>query len=120
MIDQFSQDLKAFDNEVFKPIKGYLHRYFISNYGRVKSQVREHRILKKTISLGRYKIVLTNGHGEKKNKDVARLVFETFRYKVPIGKVIKHKDGNKANNEISNLTTVNKNEFKKKTLSVTL
>lgn len=114
MIDQFSQDIKAFEDEVFRPIHGYLHRYYISNYGRVKSQVREPMILKKTLSLGRYKVILTDSKGQRKNKDVARLVFEAFRYIVPRGKTLKHKDGNKANNEVSNLTTENKNNNKKK------
>lgn len=100
------QDIK----ETFKPINGYLHRYFISNLGRVKSHVKEPRILKNTVSLGREKIILTGFNGEKKNKDIARLVFEAFRYKIPKGKVVKFKDGNKLNNKLDNLYLENKNK----------
>lgn len=94
-------------DEVWKPIVGYEGLYEVSNLGRVKTlkinndkaRHQKTKILKQCKNSSGYLIVnLSN-----KTKRVHRLVAMTFipnPNKLPI---INHKDGNKLNNNVSNL-----------------
>ena len=111
--------------EIWKDIKGYEHKYQISNFGNVKikenkfmkmnmGEIREHiqkeKIMKPTnngknyLKIGLYK---DNKH---KNKYIHRLVAEHFldnKYNLP---QVNHKDGNKHNNHINNIEWVSAKE----------
>lgn len=102
--------------EIYKSVLGYEGIYEVSNLGNVKSLSRtilvqgknpyitKERILKPGINTkGYYVVVLCNGN--QKTRKVHQLVAEAFLNHVPCGMklVVDHKDGNKLNNEESNL-----------------
>ena len=82
-------------------------KYFISNYGRIYD-ICNHKLKKQSdnasTSVGKYKsISITTAHGRSKSYLVHRLVALTF---IPIDEdrpLVNHKDGNPANNKLSNL-----------------
>lgn len=94
--------------EVWKSIPGYKGRYEASNLGRIKSLDRtltdgrswKGRILKKTIQHNGYEVVTL---GMEPNKRVHILVTVTFFGLRPYGSDIRHLDGNKQNNKLTNL-----------------
>lgn len=92
------------EKEIWLPVDGFGDRYFISNYGRVKSNTIRSRMRKPHIT--------PNGY------ESHRLYYKTNDYKVFSGhrlvalhfipnpenlKEVNHKDGNKRNNHVSNL-----------------
>lgn len=99
------------NKEVWKDIKGYEGFYQISNIGRVKSLVgwNRHRyiqrelILKQTMSTTGYLKVELKKDGKRKSIKVHRLVASAFLDNPEGKKTVNHKDGNKTNNEVSNL-----------------
>lgn len=106
------------ENEIWKPVKGYEDLYEVSNLGRVKSLERKKRmgncyglhtikekILSPYDSYG-YKRVNLSKDCKYKHCQVHRLVAESFLSK-PEGDVeIDHIDGDKSNNNVSNLRRV--------------
>lgn len=109
-------ETKKYIGEIWKPIRGYVGLYEVSNYGRIKSLTRfkksshgsvskvEGRILNLSTSKYSYKqITLHDENGKMKSWRVHRLVAEAFipnPYNLP---QINHKDSNPANNVVSNL-----------------
>ncbi len=104
--------------EQWKDIKGYEGRYQISNLGRVKGlpinekfYKRSDEIILKTFVCGSgYQEVILTVNGERKPKLIHRMVAEAF-VPNPDGKEeVNHKDGNKFNNECTNLEWVTPSE----------
>lgn len=97
------------NTEVWKNIKGY-ENYQVSNFGRVKRKsgfdeskhYRKEKILKQNNAKGYFQVAL---YKNKKRKDfkVHRLVCNAFLINNKNKKQVNHKDGNKLNNNISNL-----------------
>ncbi len=89
--------------EKFIDIEGFNGRYQISNYGRVKSFTKKAGILKPSIMRGYEQISLLTQNGNKKTIRIHRLVANAFITN-PYNKAeVNHIDGNKKNNNISNL-----------------
>ena len=92
------------EQEIWKPIKGYEDRYEISNKGRVFS-IKNNKILAINYA-GRYPMVrLYKGKGGSKipSRLVHRLVAEAFVDNPYNYNVVNHIDGNRRNNNSSNL-----------------
>lgn len=117
-------EIKNLENEEWRPIKGYEGRYFVSNHGRVKSRLRhgyncvpsaeyEHLVSPRKSKNG-YLMVNLCGFGKDKqrNKYVHRLVATAF-LGLTDGMVVNHIDGNKCNNNVSNLEVVTHSENSK-------
>ena len=89
--------------EIFKDVKGYEGYYEVSNLGRVRStSYKGTRILKSSLK-SRYKIVVFCINQIKVHKLVHRLVAEAFIPNPNNYSVVNHIDGNRKNNEVSNL-----------------
>lgn len=106
--------------EIFKEVPGFSD-YEVSNYGRVRTRERyirythavtgeEHfrktteRLLKVYFNnLTGYKFVQLYLNKKSKNKNIHRLVAETFLDKAIGLDYVNHKDGNKHNNAVGNL-----------------
>lgn len=109
-------------NEIWKDIEGYEGLYQVSNLGRVKSlervvlrgngrtlKVRE-RILKSAIQGTGYERIYLHDEGVKRGFYAHRLVAQAFLYRKDGADEVNHKDGNKLNNESSNLEWVTGDE----------
>lgn len=100
--------------EIWKDVKGFEGFYQISSLGRVKSlprngTINSERILKPNNVRGYLQVVL-NKKGDKSYKKVHRLVAENF-IENPLNKrEVNHIDGNKHNNNLSNLEWVTSSE----------
>ena len=87
--------------EIWKDVPGYIGLYKVSNYGRVKS-VKKQLVLKTSGSGNRYKTVaLCNGM--RKTFRLHRLVAAAFIPNPDNLPEIDHIDGNRANNDATNL-----------------
>lgn len=103
--------MENLENEIWKEIIGYDHRYFISNFGRIKSLSR----VKPLISYGSYDV---GGYlrtslvkdGKSIGKKIHRLVAEYFIDNYSDDLTINHMDFNKSNNHISNLEVITASE----------
>ena len=92
--------------EIWKPIEGFDGDYLISNYGRVRSLKRNgDRIMPLTKQHKGYYYVMLWDSSIQKGKccRVHRLVARHFLANPDNLPSINHKDGNKANNYVSNL-----------------
>lgn len=88
--------------EIWKPILG---NYWISNLGRIKSRFK---ILKGVESKQGYLQVVIRFEGKAKALYLHHLVLAAFESERPRGKECNHKDGNKLNNNITNLEWVSR------------
>lgn len=96
------------ENEKWIPIKNYEDNYLISNYGQVKN-IKAGQILNGDINnIGYRRVILYSP--VKKRFFVHRLVAYHFCDGYSDEKVVNHKDGNKLNNNSSNLEWVTRSE----------
>lgn len=84
-----------------KNVVGYEGKYAISEDGRVFNLIRG--IEMKQHDIGGYMCVKFRVNDETKNYKVHRLVYAAFKGRIIEGLVIDHIDGNKKNNNITNL-----------------
>ena len=101
--------------EIWKDIKGYKEFYQISNFGKVKSlkriiykingqkQHRKERILKMLFDKDGYKFVVLFKNNTRKHSSIHRLIANHFIPNINNLPEVNHKNGNKANNKVSNL-----------------
>ena len=89
--------------EVWKEIAGYGGRYEVSDHGNIRSNTTRPRVLTQhTLPTG-YVFCTTRGSdGKTINFRVGREVALAF-LDAPNGREVNHKDGDKANNHVSNL-----------------
>ena len=94
-------------NEIWKDIKGFENLYQVSNFGRVKSLPRKGQrrelVLKPTPDTKGYERVKLTKDSKGYTKKVHRLVAETFIPNPKNKPTVDHIDGNKRNNNVSNL-----------------
>ena len=79
--------------------------YYISNKGRIRN-IATNNLLKGKITQKGYLEWCLSENGKKKSYLAHRLVYSLFGGELQEGLVINHKDGNKTNNDISNLEQV--------------
>ena len=96
--------------EVWKPAPGYVGRYEVSSYGRVRSLMmqwgklrQEPLVLKPAPNRWGYLHVVLCRNGKMKNSRVHKLVAVAFLGQCPDGMEVNHVDGDKKNNELENL-----------------
>lgn len=107
---------KGFDNIVWKPIKGYLGLYEVSNTGLIKSIKRSNKtgrsygerflpekILKQVTDKDGYKRVTLSKNGKRSNFYVHRLVATAFLDNDKCYPVVNHKNEDKTDNNVANL-----------------
>lgn len=106
----------------YKPISGYNGKYIISQSGDIVrlpyssnskyTQWRNNKMfhVKSRIDRNGYVTVRLNINGVEKVKQLHRLVAETFLSKIDGKDFVNHKDGNKSNNNVSNLEWCTKSE----------
>jgi len=110
-----------FSNEIWKSISEYEGIYEVSNFGRVRSldrwvnngkkeNLRHGKILTPMIKKGYLRIKLCDNKGGKKTRwfFIHRLVLQAFSPSIILTPDLEtnHKDFNKANNHIDNLSAV--------------
>ena len=98
--------------EYWKDVKEY-DNYEVSNNGGVLNK-KIRRVLKHGINTNGYPIVVLSKKGVTKTKTIHRLVANAFIEGCNDGLVIDHKDGNKENNNISNLEFCTSSENNKR------
>jgi len=97
-MNTLSLDINDFPGEQWEYVPGYNENYQVSNYGRVKSLLKNKpRILRKTISMGQYKVQLYLKPGRFKNELVGRLVCTLFNGAPNETDVLTFKDKNPLN-----------------------
>lgn len=87
--------------EIWKDVLGYEGYYEVSNIGNIRNSQTGH-ILSPGISQGYYYVVLSK-HGEKRNKQVNRLVAEAFISNPDCLPIVNHKNEVKTDNVVENL-----------------
>lgn len=88
--------------ERWRPVRGFLGLYLVSDKGRVKSQTTG-KILKPNEIKGGYLQVHLRNKGKDVMKLVHRLVMEAFKYDCPLGFEVDHLDFDPKNNSVENL-----------------
>lgn len=94
-------------NEVYKKVYNY---YWISNYGNMYSELSKKHIKSHHTKLGYRQFNLYPEVQKKKIISQHKLVYETFKGKVPEGLEIDHIDNDPSNNKLENLQTLTKRE----------
>lgn len=90
--------------EIWKDVPGYEGLYQASDKGRLKSFIKQERILKGSICKKKgYVHVSLHKNNKRKSLRMHQVIMMTFVGKPPLGKEVCHKDGNPSNNELSNL-----------------
>lgn len=88
----------------WKEIKGFEGKYSVSDSGIVKRiNNTSNNVLKGGTTKGGYRLVILYKEGHKYAKYIHRLVAEYFLNKPEEFNDVKHIDGNKLNNDVSNL-----------------
>ncbi|WP_347216673.1 NUMOD4 domain-containing protein [Chryseobacterium sp.] len=115
--DQSSLNLPDLPGEIWKEIPGYNGKYLISQYSRVKSTANKKAIiLRRSISSGKYKVVLVAPNVRLVTEDIGRLCAKVFNRSPAENEVIEYRDGNRLNNAASNLRWISRKESRNKTL----
>ncbi len=97
-------DVKDLPNEQWKDVVGYEGLYEVSNKGRVKTFVRQHKILKTPLNQHGYPYTGLTKDGKHNTYLVHRLVAIAFLPNNDHDKIfVNHIDGNKANSNVENL-----------------
>ena len=94
--------------ECWRPVRGYIGLYLVSDKGRVKNQ-RTGKVLKPEVSNGYLRVLLCK-NGITKHFFVHRIVWEAFKYPIIEGMEIDHIDTIRDNNSVENLRCVTKKE----------
>lgn len=89
--------------EVWKDVKDYEGSYLVSDKGRVKSLITGRILKPQCCGSGYLKVMLRVSYKVYKNAMIHRLVAEAFIPNPEQKKTVNHIDGNKCNNEVSNL-----------------
>lgn len=104
--------------EIWKPIEGTDGGYEVSNLGRVRSMKMYRgatgRIMPHTKQHHGYHAVMFHINGKAQCRKVHRLVAEAFIPNPNKLTDVNHKDGNKDNNQVSNLEWVTPDENKRR------
>lgn len=109
--DSLSLDLNDLPGEIWTDIPGYENRYQISNYGRVKSIIlKKHSIIKKTLSSGKFKVILSNKKRFRKNESIGRITATVFLREPKENEVIRYKDRNMLFDAVVNLEWISRKE----------
>lgn len=91
-------------NDLGKPVVGYPNYLAYADGTVIRKSTR--RIISGTVSRKGYvRVKLHNAQGDR-NIMLHRVVFEAFKYPIPDGMTINHKDGDKQNNCLANLECV--------------
>ena len=90
------------EKEVWKDIDGYEGLYQISNFGNVK-RLKTGKLKKPEITNKGYYMVDLYKNNVRKKFTIHRLIAKAFIDNPRNKKIVNHKDGNKLNNDISNL-----------------
>ena len=104
-------NIKNFDNEIWKEINETKGKYFISNYGRIKTYCGYNaKILKQFKTKKNYNTVNIN----KKHYKIHRLVAYYFISTNLKENEVHHIDGNTFNNKVDNLEILSAEQHRKK------
>lgn len=115
-------NLYDLQDEEWKPVKGFENLYLISNKGRLKRLYREvidkrgviqkfpEQLLKCTVNVYGYLQTTLRKDNKKINVTVHKLVAEAFIENINNNPIVDHIDGNKLNNNVSNLRWVTNSE----------
>lgn len=116
--DTLSTELENLPGEIWEEVPGYEDRYEVSNYSRVKSVVkRKPVILKKSLDQNsRFKVVLVDRFGRKKNFSAGRLCATLFNRKPEENEVLEYVDGNQRNDQANNTRWVSRRSVVLKTV----
>ncbi len=90
------------ENEIWVKIKKFEGLYLASNTGLIKSLINKGRLLKPGLSRG-YKTVVLYKNKKSRTYLVHRLIAESFILNPENKRTVNHKDGDKLNNNLSNL-----------------
>lgn len=88
--------------EIWKEIKGYNGRYYVSNYGRLKSLYKGVKIIRPG-NVNGYMSVVLHDNTVRKTRTIHRLVGIYFIPNPDNLPQINHKDFNRSNNHVDNL-----------------
>jgi len=102
-------------NECWKPVLDFEGFYEVSNLGRVKRTAsgpgaRAGRILKRYFDTAGYLFVWLSKYGQRYPRSVHTLLMKAFYGLPPIGYEVGHKDDNKANCTLENLSYITHSE----------
>lgn len=104
--------------ETWRDVVGFEGLYMVSNLGHVR-RGRKPVNLKPGVAGGGTLIVALSKNGQRKNKQIKRLVWEAFNGPCD-DKVIQLRDGNPNNCCLENLRAVSKDEHLKKTIEAAI
>ncbi len=114
------------NKEIWRPLRNHENYLIISNFGNIKILQREvnngtgiriieERILMPRISKDKYKYSIADFsiNNTRHSLIIGRAVYETFNdIDLDIKKVVVHKDGNRLNNNISNIKIITRRTIK--------